>query len=798
MFIGNLSDKKSGVKICVTPSVLGAEDTGVRFAEGGLAAMHAVDGYALFDGTVGVRFDFDREVFLDTLEFEICGRLAAADAALCRLDGGVRMKEAHAEALSAGRHSLTPACAGRSFLLTLTPDPDAVPPSRDDVLRADFADFTFGNFALYGAVDLCDAVYPLPREYEVKEGFLRPTGIEGLCGAEFAMRDFVAKFEDRTGEPFPDEEKKNVSFALADMPEEAFEINVDASGATVRGGSRRALLYASARLLQLSGREGIRFCHLKDAPAMPLRGVHFALPARDKIDFVKRMVRDVFMPMGYNTVFIEVAGAMEYKKHPRINEKWKEACDDYAAGRRAMPPHYEFLGHDILTQEEVRDLCDYLRLYEMEIIPEVETFGHTQYITLAYPELAERAEVKEVAVNTIGEDERPAAEYFHTCCPNHPDYYRIVFDVMDEVLDVFRPAHYVHIGHDEIYQLAECPVCRAQGGAKVYIDEVTKIRDHLKERGLGTMLWSDMMEEKNYAPYAAVDQLPKDIVCLSFTWYFHLDTADEIEDRLVDNGLYFLTGNFYSSHFPRFDSRKKKAGYLGGEVSTWVPCNEEYYAYEGKTWDFLYSADMLWNEKHKTPLRATYNRILLSLMPTLYDRLHYGEKKHFKCEPIPMDLPRVPVDLGARVPSAVAVAPGESVTFSVGKRADVFRFTHATDAPERRVPWQRLSSFAEYTLTYDDGETAVLPLRYDLEISSLHTVFGAPHTSALFRHEGYGMTYPATPIEEKSEAGDTLTRFDCPFDNPRPEQTIVSVTLTNRSPRGVRIFLFDASAASAL
>jgi hypothetical protein len=83
----------------------------------------------------------------------------------------------------------------------------------------------------------------------------------------------------------------------------------------------------------------------------------------------------------------------------------------------------------------------------------------------------------------------------------------------------------------------------------------------------------------------AIDMIPKDIVMLDFIWYFHL--GKDIEDNLLEKGFDVLVGNLYSSHFPRYESRIRKEGIHGGQISAWVATNETSLQQEGKFYDRL-------------------------------------------------------------------------------------------------------------------------------------------------------------------------------------------------------------------
>lgn len=79
---------------------------------------------------------------------------------------------------------------------------------------------------------------------------------------------------------------------------------------------------------------------------MDFRGVHFALPPKDQVPFLKNLVKYVFITMRYNAVILEIAGAMRYDNFPEISERWHEACVKYEQGEWPIPPHYGFVSRD--------------------------------------------------------------------------------------------------------------------------------------------------------------------------------------------------------------------------------------------------------------------------------------------------------------------------------------------------------------------------------------------------------------------------------------------------------------------
>ena len=773
-FIGELSAPGSGVEMKVQ-TLLARSDKALKpeFRPG---KPYTVPMTKIYDSGVDLVFSLSRPCFIDHVTVTLKGICEGAKLQLYA--GGKPVTTAIAAA--EGENTLVPAWNSDSFTLRIYKDVRYVETPSLQVVKKDYKNFTVTSVSFYGAYGLEDAVYPFPQELQYAEGWLEPTGVKAPR-KEFAADNLIEKYASRFGKELP--RKGNIVFETdKKMDKESFTIEVTSAGAKLRGGSSRALLYASEKLLQLAGEDGrIRCASIKDSPAFPFRGIHAALPPRRDMDLMRRMVKYVYMPMGYNTIFLEIRGTMEYKRHPEIN-----------AANCKRP-------EDVISQDEVRQLCAYLRRYGMDVIPLVQSFGHVQHVTKAHPELGEQAEIKQEE-NLFEGDKRGNIKDFHTACPNHPDYFPIFFDLLDEVIDVVRPDGYVNIGHDEIYELGQCPKCKAEGAANVYAREVTTIHDHIAKKGYGVMMWSDMITEKRYASTASIDMIPKDIICLPFTWYFHLAEGGDSEQPLVEHGFKYMIGNLYSSHFQDFAKKRENPGFLGGEVSYWQRCSEEAFGYQGKMYDFTYTANMLWNLSYRDDFRRTYNEIVRRILPGLREDVHYGRRsaETAVAEFVP-EGDNVPYDLKGSFPSAAAAgADGDAVVSLDGVKADRFHVVHATDyhAVEGQTLRPVQAPSGKYIIEYEDGTSAVEPLIYGYHAGWCRWAFGAPRRSSIFRHYGYVFTYPSVGVSLKTAAGDDATVWDYALDNPHPEKAVKALRVNFDGKNSSKLLIFGVRAVS--
>lgn len=665
-------------------------------------------------------------------------------------------------------------------------------------INASYLNVSIKRLDIFGAYDTEECIYPIPEKIAYNGEALETDGLtlsaDG-ADAEFAASYFAGNFADKFGKEIKSGKGgKSIEFCIAERNDDGFEISCTKSGCVVTAGGRRGLLYAADALLGLSDGKTIKGCEINDAPFMNFRAVHLALPERGSIGFLHRMIKYVFVPMRYNAVILQISAAMKYDGFPEINEMWLKTCEKYEKGEWPLPAHYGFVGRDILEKREVADLCAYFRRYGMEVIPEIQSWSHCQYITTAYPELAEESGKEEVEENMYVADNRPEDFYKHSMCPLHPRYYEVIFGIAKEVLDVVKPERFVHMGHDEIYQVGICDRCREHDGGKLYADEVTRLNNFIKGLGLRMMIWSDMLQEKNYSTCTAINKLPKDIVMLDFTWYFHPEL--DIEDNLLKHGFEVIMGNMYSSHYPRFDSRSKKKGIVGAVVSTWVPCTEKMYSFKGKMYDFVYSANCLWSRKYDSSMRLAYGQIVKDIVFDIRKKIGglnlCGEEKTLS---LPGDRDGVPPELYGAIPykkAAVCSRENKELYIDVDGFADIVTIVHATDISGGRELWGDAVKIGEYVLEYEDGTSVCDIIRYGDNIYKFSSRFGMPLESSLFRHEGYVASYMSKPELYKDIYGNDCTLLKCFIKNSKPDKRIKRLKAAAFGNTDAKIILFEA------
>lgn len=724
----------------------------------------------LFDTGVDVSFELESCAYIGAVCFKVPERSLAGVSVI--VDGKPSgLRESVAGDLFGGEVSIAVGVRGKAITLRLF---------------ADFQDICLSDIDVLGAYgDKEPFLWPSPRSIAPIGKTLRIREIASATDDpdEVFARDFLCEgLHEKLGS-FEAEDGITVLIKKSELEGERYTVSRVGSTVTLSASKRISLLYATDAILSLTDKCGFHAADIDDSPSAMLRGFHFGLPHRDRIEFTRRLLRYVLLPMRYNVIFLEFAGGMRFDRHPEISEGWLSAAENARAGKQPFMPHSDKVSRwSLLEKDDVRLLVSYIKELGFALIPEVQSLAHVQYITYAHPEIAERdSETVEVDVRE-GADARPEAFYAHSYCPSDPKSYEIIYDIIDEIVEVTEPSGYVHIGHDEVYQIGLCERCSGKDPADLFRDHVTALHAYLARKGLKTMMWSDMLHPApvtDYPTWRAALELPRDIVMLDFIWYFHPDK--DIEDDLLPLGYKVAVGNLYSSHYTRFNSRIKKAGMIGGEISSWLITDEDILARNGKLWDIMYLSEMLWNtDGYDERNRRTYNEIISKhIQPETRDRVRgkyipegYGETS-FKINGSTASVPRELTDLA---PDTI-MADGAKIDVGMPSCYDRLIFEHATVNTAPRIVWKENTYVGSYIIEYEDGVSAEARVCYGDGVMSYRSAYAIPKHQQYYRHFGYVGTWFADPVYEgKNERGEDVTLLGYIWENPHPEKKIARIT----------------------
>ena len=635
-----------------------------------------------------------------------------------------------------------------------------------------------------------------------------------------------------------------VSRAHAAVPDndESYLLAVDDAGAVLAGRDYRGALYAGASFLQLVHRWGhqslaVRKALVRDWPALPLRWVHLYLPGRDQLGFARRYMRDFLLRNKWNGIVLEVGGGMRLDSHPEISVGWRRTVAEWyahgetidklgegiplgTANRFAASLHVGVGGGGFVEKDDVRRLASWAEDYGLEIVPEIQSLSHAYYLAAPHREIAED----------------PDMAWPDSYCPSNPESYRILFEVMDEYVELLKPRR-VHIGHDEWRAGAFCARCRGKDTGELYAQDVQKIAAHLEAKGIETWLWGDHFvdshnrfakrwSESGVVRYekpdtrAARDRLAASGVKLHvFNWSG--ESGDATFQKL---GWPFLVGNFAGSEQKDWPARVKRFGAIGGEVSSWGAF-EEFVLGKLQIPEAAYSINLLWSSQavphaealaQAAALLPEARRLLASppppsatADPMRFEVLDIASAFNSAPRGDGWDLSGLAPGRGyrhglpyaiadpARGPSAVVVArrPGDKPTraaLSISGRWASLLFLHAATAEGRppihagdqtHFPRESSELLGYYEMRYADELVAVHEIRSDENVARWNV---GPSLGSYF----------ARPVVSgKLPDGRDAVLWASEWRNPRPDVPLVSVTLVGSpGPSAALPVLFGVTA----
>lgn len=241
----------------------------------------------------------------------------------------------------------------------------------------------------------------------------------------------------------------------------------------------------------------------------PIRGICMQAPHSQGGDKFIKFIDEEFIPRSINTLVLRIDFNYQFESHPELN--------DSAA----------------LSRDEIKRIVAVCKKNNITIIPHINLLGHQSFgsrlgnLLRVYPEFDETPLVKMPEKHVWPNED---GLYCKSYCPLHPDVHKIVFDLIDEICDVFE-ADIFHAGMDEVFYIGEkqCPRCSGKNKAELFDGEVRSIHDHLASKGRKMWIWGDRLidgittgigqwEASFNNTSGAIDMIPKDITICD--WHY--------------------------------------------------------------------------------------------------------------------------------------------------------------------------------------------------------------------------------------------------------------------------------------
>jgi hypothetical protein len=260
----------------------------------------------------------------------------------------------------------------------------------------------------------------------------------------------------------------------------------------------------------------------------PLRGFCIAAPDAGHLDSFLKFIDKELAPRKVNALVLRVDYNYQFETHPELRDK------------------------NGLSKADVKKLVELCRKCNIRLIPQINLLGHQSWagsvgnLLRVYPHFDETPQVK-LPEKYVW----PNAEglYCKSYCPLHPEVHKVVFELIDEICNVFESDAF-HAGMDEVFYIGHdsCSRCAGHDKAELYAGEVNKIRNHLALGKRQLWIWGDRLidgkttgmgawEASMNNTYRAIDLIEKDVMICDW----HYDRPDQTPVCFAMKGFSVIT-----------------------------------------------------------------------------------------------------------------------------------------------------------------------------------------------------------------------------------------------------------------
>ncbi|MGN6439775.1 MAG: beta-N-acetylhexosaminidase [Agriterribacter sp.] len=305
--------------------------------------------------------------------------------------------------------------------------------------------------------------------------------------------------------------------------EEGYTLNVTTNAITLAATKPSGLLYGLQTLRQLlppsvehstqqNSRWAIPVVSITDYPRFGWRGLmldvsrHFFSKAFVK-QYIDEMARYKFNVLHFHLTD-DQGWRIEIKAFPKLTEvgAWRVPRTGRWWTYEPPKPNEPATYGGFYTQDDIREIVQYAKERNVEIVPEIDVPGHSLAAIAAYPYLSATGYLYKV---------NPGSKFYNiddnTLNPADERVYEFLDKVFDEVASLF-PHPYIHIGGDECTKMfwrrsAEVQEFMKKQGIKTEHELqsyfIKRLEKMLKQKGKQLLGWDEILEG-GLAPDATV------------------------------------------------------------------------------------------------------------------------------------------------------------------------------------------------------------------------------------------------------------------------------------------------------
>ena len=313
---------------------------------------------------------------------------------------------------------------------------------------------------------------------------------------------------------------------------------------------------------------------------LPVRGLAIAAPLPARVDDFVNFIEHELVSNKVNTLVLRVDYRYRFRSHPELRDE------------------------EALTKSDVRKIVKACRKGDIRLIPQINLLGHQSWQTEigklleVYPDFDETPWIE---LPASYEWPNPDGLYCKSYCPLHPEVHAVVFDVVDELVKVFK-ADAFHAGMDEVFYIGmeRCPRCRGRDRAELFAGELNRIHNHLARSGVELWIWGDRLldgattgigewEASMNSTHRAIDLIAKDIVINDW----HYERADPTAAYFATKGFRVVSCPWRFSEvartqiedmarFRRNSTAAMRDRFAGVMQTIWTPAGDYLDQYSGR------------------------------------------------------------------------------------------------------------------------------------------------------------------------------------------------------------------------
>lgn len=353
-----------------------------------------------------------------------------------------------------------------------------------------------------------------------------------------------------------------VRMGSADCTVEAgddYALVVSQDGFAINGCDNTGLLHGVFTLLQLLrpicldvGGEmlAINYTIIHDRAALGIRSIHVCVFPETTLDILEKTIRLAAFTK-FTHIVLEFWGTIRLDCFPELG--W---------------------GDHSFSKEEIRPLVALAHTLGLEVIPMINHLGHATQSRGGSGR------------HTILDQNPRLSLLFEpdgwTWCLSNPKIHALLQDIRAELMELCGDGEYFHIGCDEAYSYASCPLCRDLDKPQMLADFINQVVKELDLHGRKCIIWGDALLDStewkhphiatsrpDQKTHLALDKLDRRLIIAD--WQYYLTTPEiPTAQYFMNLGFEVLASSWDENHNARILAAAADQGNMGGVmVTTW-------------------------------------------------------------------------------------------------------------------------------------------------------------------------------------------------------------------------------------